>query len=67
MSVFGRNKRNTYEYFMRKSRKLNERLINGLYVPNGKVMIESSLQMTFVSKKRIWEFSKLYAVCIHIS
>jgi hypothetical protein len=63
----GKNKKNSYEMFGKKSKKMVDKLIEEVIVPNRKIMVEAPLQIAFINKKRMWECSKLYAIRFHIS
>lgn len=58
----GKNKRKTYENFIRKYKKITNCLIRHQVVPHETAMIHSSIQMNFISKKRVWEFSRVFVI-----
>lgn len=58
----GKNKRKVYESFVRKYKKIISCLVKYQVVPHESAMIHSAIQMNFNSKKRAWEFSRVFVI-----
>lgn len=63
----GRNKIHTYKRFSKKYKNVVTCLVKNEIVPHDFSMVHTGVQVNFISKKRMWEFSRVFVVYSHKS
>lgn len=58
----GKNKRKTYAHFNRNYDRILHILEKRMVLPHKESHIETAIQMNFIPRRRVWEFSRTFSI-----